>query len=369
MTALPARSIFDGTGLPTTSAMKTAMGQLRDYLNEILGSTGGAPTAITSINGGPLAGSRLKNGNKLVAQRGTSATVTAGTAVPTASTGYYTTDMFYAYCTGANVTLAQVAGSDATHKRDQFTGAASVTAIGHGYRLDAAESAHMAGQTCTYSVELANSLLTSVTWTAYYASTADAFGTIGTPTKTQIATGTFTVNSTVTKYSIQIALPAGATTGVEIVLTVGAQISGTWTIGREDFRPGSVSPTYFEVPDSAQELIRCQRYCEKSYGDGVAPGSASQGGAFRGVAFSGADFYNSSGINFKVNKRAPVAFSFWSPATGNPNLFRDETAVGDIGVPAVLTNSTTGATLYNSSSLLTAGRMYSVQWLAQCQIP
>jgi hypothetical protein len=243
--------------------MKTALGQLRDYLNEMLGTVGGSP-ALLSINNGPLFGNRIKNANKLIAQRATSATVTAGTAVPTASTGYPTIDRFFGYSTGANVTVAQVAGTDATHSYQRYTGAASVTAIGHGTRLEASETAHMAGQTATYTVELANSLLTTVTWTANYATTANTFGTIGTPTKTQIATGTFTVTSTVTKYSTQISLPAGATTGIEIVLTVGAQTSGTWTIGREDFRLGSVSPTVFEVPDAQQEFTRCQRYLPSS---------------------------------------------------------------------------------------------------------
>ena len=246
---------------------------------------------LAAINSGPLYGNRIKNANKLIAQRATSGTITAGTTVPTASTGYYTVDRFYQYCTGANVAVAQVAGSDNTNNRVQYTGAASVTAIGHGTRLEASETAHMANNTCTYSAELANSLLTTVTWTAYYATTKDTFGTVGTPTKTQIATGTFTVTSTVTKYSTQIALPAGATTGIEIVLTVGAQTSGTWTVGREDFRLGSVSPTVFEVPDAGQELARCQRYYE-----------ALSGICTYGYA-NGASASVISSVCFKVTKR------------------------------------------------------------------
>jgi hypothetical protein len=119
----------------------------------------------------------------------------------------------------------------------------------------------LAGGNATLSVELANSLLTTVTWTASYATTADTFGTIGTPTKTQIATGTFTVNSTVTNYTAPIAIPAAATTGIEILLTVGAQTSGTWTIGNMQLEAGSVA-TPFERRDYGRELIMCQRYFE-----------------------------------------------------------------------------------------------------------
>jgi hypothetical protein len=202
---------------------------------------------------------RLINGNMYVAQRATSATVTAGTAVPTASTGYPCVDRFFVYSTGANVTAAQVAGSGANKNLFQITGAASVTAVGIGQRIEQLNSYDLAGQTCTLSVSIANSLLTTVTWTASYATTADTFGTIGTPTKTQIATGTFTVNSTLTRYTANISVPAAATTGIEILFTVGAQTSGTWQIGNVQFEAGSIA-TPFERPNYANQLTQCQRY-------------------------------------------------------------------------------------------------------------
>ena len=202
---------------------------------------------------------RFINGGMTIAQRATSATVTAGTAVPTASTGYPSVDRWYVYSTGANVTAAQVAGSGAVKNRLQITGAASVTAVGVGQRIEVANSYDLAGSNATLGVDLANSLLTTVTWTAYYATTADTFGTVGTPTKTQIATGTFTVTSSVMRYTANIAIPAAATTGVEVVFTVGAQISGTWTIGNVQLELGLVSST-FESRSYGAELALCQRY-------------------------------------------------------------------------------------------------------------
>jgi hypothetical protein len=206
---------------------------------------------------------RLINGSMQVAQRGTSATVTAGTAVPTASTGYPTVDRWYVYSTGANVTAAQVSGSGSVRNRLQITGAASVTAVGIGQRIEALNSYDLAGSNVTLSVDLANSLLTTVTWTAYYATSTDTFGTVGTATRTQIATGTFTVSSTVTRYSANIAIPAAATTGIEIVFTVGAQISGTWTVGNVQLETGLVNST-FEQRSYQQELGLCQRYYQKT---------------------------------------------------------------------------------------------------------
>lgn len=201
---------------------------------------------------------RIINGNFYVAQRATSATLTAGGLL---ADGYATVDRFYGYCTGANVTMAQVAGSGNNRNLLQFTGAASVTAIGCGQRIEAVNSYDLAGLTATLSVGIANSLLTSVTWTAYYATTTDSFGTLLIPTRTQIATGTFTVTSTLTQYNAQISIPSAATTGIEIVFTVGAQTSGTWQLDKVQLEVGG-SATGYEYRQYQQELALCQRYYE-----------------------------------------------------------------------------------------------------------
>lgn len=231
-----------------------------------LQAASGAGTAalLASINGGAISGTRNRiiNGGMAVDQRnaGASQTITAAAALA------YSVDRWYAYCTGANVTGQRVQGASVGQFRYQFTGAASVTAVGFGQRIEQLNSADLAGTTATLSVDLANSVLTTVTWTAYYATTADTFGTLASPTRTQIATGTFTVNSTVTRYSTNISVPAAATTGIEIVFTVGAQTSGTWTIGNVQLEGGSVA-TPFERRSYGQELALCQRYFEACNGE------------------------------------------------------------------------------------------------------
>ena len=237
--------------------------------NIVLDTSGNATFAGTAVPSSSFLRNRIINGNMYIAQRATSATVTAGTGVPTASTGYPAVDRFFAYSTGANVTAAQVSGSGSNRNLFRVTGAASVTAVGVGQRIEALNSYDLAGQTCTLSVDLANSLLTTVTWTANYATTTDTFGTIGTPTKTQIATGTFTVTSTLTRYSVNISVPAAATTGIEILLTVGAQTSGTWDIGNVQFEAGTAA-TPFERRQYGQELALCQRYYTKFISNGTA---------------------------------------------------------------------------------------------------
>ena len=291
-----------GTYLPMsfyTSGVANA--RLDTYGSLLLGTaiSGTAPTTTTglgtiSTSGTVIMGSSFKrnriiNGNMYIAQRATSATVTAGTAVPTASTGYPCVDRWYVYSTGANVTAAQVAGSGSNKNLLQITGAASVTAVGVGQRIEQLNSYDLAGQTATLSVNLANSVLTTVTWTANYATSADTFGTIGTPTKTQIATGTFTVTSTLTQYTTNISIPAAATTGIEILFTVGAQTSGTWQIGNVQLEAGSVATPY-ERQIYSDQLAQCQRYCQ------VYTGAS--------LGVNGGQYYPTANLALKVSMRA-----------------------------------------------------------------
>lgn len=197
------------------------------------------------------------NGSMVIDQRnsGSAQTITAGAALS------YTVDRWYAYCTGANVTGQRVSGSVPNQYNYQFTGAASVTKIGFAQRIEKANSLYLAGSYATLSVDLSNSLLTTVTWVAYYANSGDSFGTLSSPTRTQIATGTFTVTSSLTRYSTNISIPSGAYTGIEIEFSVGAQTSGTWTIGRVQLELGYIA-TQFEQRAIQEELFLCKRYFE-----------------------------------------------------------------------------------------------------------
>jgi len=225
-----------------------------------------AVTTTGSVNAPNTFGfkNRIINGNMMVDQRNAAASQTFTAAAALA----YSVDRWYGYCTGANVTGQQVAGSTTptvTQNRYRFTGAASVTAVGFGQRIEQKNSYDLAGSTCTLSADLAiSATLTTVTWTAYYATTtADTFGSLASPTVTSIATGTFTVTSTVTNFSANISIPAAATTGLQILFTVGALTAGlTWTIGNVQLEKGSVA-TSFDFRDYGRELILCQRYYTK----------------------------------------------------------------------------------------------------------
>jgi hypothetical protein len=220
--------------------------------------------AISGTTGVTLAGqfdsastfgfkNRFINGQMQIAQRGT--TGTSGAAVPTTTAVYPSVDRWFAYATGATVTVAQVAGTGAVKNNLQVTGAASVTAVGVGQRIESLNSYDLAGNTVTLSVNMSNSLLSTVTWTASYASSTDTWAT-----KTTITTGSFTVTGTLTNYTAQIVIPAAATTGIEILFTVAAQTSGTWVIGNAQLEKTTATATTFDYRPYTTELALCQRY-------------------------------------------------------------------------------------------------------------
>jgi len=291
---------------------------------------------------------RIINGNFYIAQRATSATITAGSTI---AAGYATVDRFYGYCTGANVTMAQVAGAGNNRNLLQFTGAASVTAIGCGQRIESLNSYDLAGQTVTLSAFIANSLLTSVTWTAYYANTTDTFGTLASPTRTQIATGTFTVTSTLTQYNAQIAIPLAATTGIEIVFTVGAQTSGTWQLDKVQLELGS-SATGFEYRQYQQELALCQRYALKYNTDAIVF-------AFIGIGYATTTTNANISLPLPVQMRtAPTVI------TSSTLMVQDGTTITAVTSTSIVSNQTNSLNAFvqcGVASGLTAFRPYQLQ--------
>lgn len=290
------------------------------------------------VTAGTLTGvrNRFINGATAIDTRfsGTAQTFIAGAALA------YCIDRFYGYCTGANVTGQQITTNGKSQY--QFTGAAGVTAIGTGQRITSKNSYDFAGNTATFSVNLANSLLTSVTWTAYYANTTNTFGTLASPTRTQIATGTFAVNSTVSRYSAQIAIPAAATTGIEIVLSVGAQTSGTWTHGDWQIELGSIA-TPFERRNDELEKLACKAYFYSRFGQLFQAYNTAGVGNYRDVAHPvsmriapAVSFSNQGGSNSgavsadSVTTEHVRVLMVISPTTGNGQTTFDYLATAEL---------------------------------------
>lgn len=280
--------------------------------------TGSAWASLaTTVTSNAISGFRnfLINGDFRVDQRnsGATKTFTAGGALS------YSVDRWYGFCTGANVTGTQLLGTD--DQQYYFIGAAGNTSVGFGQRIEALSSSCLVGKTATLSVSLGSSNGSySVTWSAYRANTTNAFGTLASPTRTLIATGTFTgTGSGITRFTASFAVPFAATTGIEIVFTHGALTSGSLVFGKAQLEEGAVA-TLFEQRPIGLELALCQRYYALiASGNGVFVGNAAMQSttAFESViplpvqmratptlvATTGTDYYGIYVLN--VERRGP----------------------------------------------------------------
>lgn len=263
----------------------------------------------------------LINGAMDIDQRnaGSAQTITAAAALA------YSVDRWYAYSTGANVTGQRVAGTTPNQYNYQFTGAASVTKIGFAQRIEVANSQHLAGNTATLSVDLKNSLLTTVTWVASYANTANTFGSLASPTITQIATGTFTVSNTLTRFTANISIPSAAITGLQIEFSVAAQTSGTWTIGRAQLEFGSFA-TAFENKIIGEQALLCQRYFQKTYAIDVAPGTVTTEGILSYFADNVSMTQGGQWL-YAPEMRATPTVTCFNPVTGSQGSGRQSSGI------------------------------------------
>jgi len=282
---------------------------------------------------------RLVNGSFAIDQRnaGASQTFTAAAAVA------YTVDRWYGSCTGANITGQRVAGTSPNQYAYRFTGAASNTGTLFGQRIESFNTYDLISTTVTGSVTLKSSSITSVTWTAYYANSSDTFSS-----KTSIATGTLTINSTATRYSFSFDAGANAGNGIAIEFTTGA-LTATNTIHYENaqLEVGS-SATPFERRLYNQELANCQRYYEV----GLARSTIMWSG-FLNTA--GQSTFNTKG--FSVVKRA-------TPTVVTSN----ETLNGFAsGVPS-LAIDTTGMQGNKSSSAANNNGYWFYNWTADAEL-
>lgn len=195
---------------------------------------------------------RIINGAMVIDQRnaGASQTLTSG--------GLYSVDRWQTYAYTANLTGQRVTGSLGFKYAYQITGAASNTQAQFQQKIEAANSYDLAGNTVTLSAYFANTANTTVTWVAYYANATDNFSA-----NTIIASGSWTVTSSLARYSTQISIPSAATTGLLIIFYNTGQTSGTWTITGVQLEKGSTA-TSFDYRPYGTELALCQRYYVQS---------------------------------------------------------------------------------------------------------
>jgi hypothetical protein len=167
-------------------------------------------------------------------------------------------------CTTSNsmtgVIIAGTAGTGASRFNYRLTSGNASGNFQFGQRIESINIGHLAGTAVTLQAKVASSSLTAVTYTISYANSTDTWGTVASPAKTTIVTGTLTVSATLTRQSVTFTLPAQAVNGIEIMFSSSALPSAaTMTFADVQLEAGSAA-TAFETRPYQTELALCQRY-------------------------------------------------------------------------------------------------------------
>jgi hypothetical protein len=123
-------------------------------------------------------------------------------------------------------------------------------------RIESHNIYDLAGSTVTFSVYLASNSLPYIYWQANGPSSTDTWS----GDYTFINQGTFTINPTLNRYSVQVALPIQCTQGLMFQLFTNPLASGVnLTVTGAQVEIGS-TPNPFERRPIGLELAVCQRY-------------------------------------------------------------------------------------------------------------
>ena len=155
---------------------------------------------------------------------------------------------------------AGTAGTAASRFNYTLVGTLSPSNFQFGQRIESINIGHLAGTAVTLQAKVASTSITSLTYTISYANSTDTWGTVGSPTKTNIVTGTLPVSAILTRQSVTFTLPAQAINGIEIMFSSSALSGGTsMTFADVQLEAGSAA-TAFETRPYQTELALCQRY-------------------------------------------------------------------------------------------------------------
>jgi len=334
----------------TANAAQTTANAAQIIANAAMPFSGGTFTGninVPSLNGGPIAGTRNRiiNGDMRIDQRN------AG-AAQTVSAAAYTLDRWFIDRAGGTVT-AQRVGSIGAYSL-QITGGAGVTSCVIFQRIESLNVGDLADQTVTLSAVLSST--SQPTLGVYYQipTATDNYASVNQTT----ITAAQAITSTATRYYWTFTLPSTANRGLQIIFSTGTFTSGTVTVTNVQLEPGSVA-TPFERRSCGQELALCQRYYEKSYDIGTAPGASTTNGFLaNGGFYSGATaaYGTRVGTQYKVTKRATPTVTTYDSVGGSGKCNYPDAATG--ATMTVITNGESGFTAETAQVSSTQTRCY-----------
>ena len=149
---------------------------------------------------------------------------------------------------------------------------------------------------------------------------------------------------------------------------MSANAGATWDITGIQFEIGDTA-TPFEYRSYTEELLRCQRYYQKSYNHSVVPGTATYIGCSRGESI------NATTIDicprFKVDMRTTPTVTIYSPTDGaSGNCYFDHaTNANRTAVAANVGESGFGSLHRSAGDLAHNGDQHaSCQWTASAEL-
>jgi len=301
-----------------------------------VGSTSNLQTS--ALNDGPLAGTRNRiiNGDMRIDQRNAGAAVT----VP-ASTVTYTADRWYVFSTGSTLSVQSLGGQTGVSSHYlRATGAAGNTNAVFGQRIESLNCTDLAGAaaTVTLSWYAASSTETSMSYSVKYANSTNNFSSV-----TAITSGSQSITSTLTRYSVTFAVPGGAFTGLQIELALTSFTSGTFDLTGVQLEPGTVA-TPFERRSYGQELALCQRYFERQAEE-----------TYLGFPAPNATFAHTFPLMFKAQKRIAPTIVYNLNNTFNVSssaLVLATTYAWSLQIVAASTTNTTASTNFTANAEL-----------------
>ena len=366
----------------------------------VLAADGSATANLSSVNGGPIAGSRNRiiNGDMRIDQRNAGASVT-----PTADGVTFSVDRWKARLSQSSKYSAQrnssIVPSGFTHSLAITSlSAYSVTASDYFAVEHLVEGFNMSdlgwGTASAKSVTVSFWARSSLTGTfggsvtngspfdrsypfTYTISAANTWEyktvSISGPT-----TGGWNIDNTI-GLSVFIGLGAGssfsgtagswanstllsATGATSVVGTSGA----TFYITGVQLEPGTVA-TPFERRSYGQELLLCQRYFETNYPVGSAINTNSGlNGSWISISVNGNDFYDAGRLTFMVPKRADATVIVYNSIQGGGSFY-DVNISSANGNTAVRWSGQYGVSLY-ASTTFTGNHIYSVRYTASAEL-
>ncbi|MGO4714766.1 hypothetical protein [Bradyrhizobium sp. 2TAF24] len=293
---------------------------------------------------------KFRNAGMDIWQRGTSISAASGG-------GTYTADGWMVTPSGAAVTVTQAAGRLLGTNSLKVTGAASVTDVLVYQRIESLVAAPLASQSVTVQAQIYNNTGASITptLTVTHPSAIDNWSSAQT-TDLNAASLQPCPNGAWTRVAYTFSAAAASGYGLQVLLDFGNNLSSggkSVQVTELDIRVTPFAPVGLnaappppELRAVGTEMTFCQRYFQKSYGQGVPPGSNVGGGGGAILMVGPASGYWGTFVRYPVVMRASIQPVTYDNAGASGKVSYLVSAWTNGGTPTISAWSDSGFAFY-----------------------